>query len=231
MRISPLNHFFFFLTTDFDGTFGLNLDVPLSFINDSYTTFPTTYPNATLINKLLQNPGQKTKFETYLKDTVSILFNNATLGQRVYAIQNRLKPEVEWDRNITQRSPGVNYHWTYQQFLDNVDQPVNGVGGGGAGQWGVMQWIQTKSQHVANEFSLTLPTQPVNGPNTTVGTANAATSASASAGSSSSGTGVSSAQNSGDASSSTTSGASSYNSNMVMVLATAVVGVFATSMF
>lgn len=105
----------------------------------------------------------KTTFETYLKNVTSILFNPATLGRRVAAVQERLKPEVAWDRNITQRSPGINYHWTYQQFLDNINQPVSGVGGGGA-QWGLMQWVDAKSQVVAKEFALTLATQPVDPP-------------------------------------------------------------------
>lgn len=224
----PATKLWYYLPQDFDGTFGLNLDVPLDFVNQSYTTFPTTYPNATLINKLLENPTTKTKFETYLKDTVSVLFNNATLGRRVYAVQDRLKPEVEWDRNITQRSPGVDYHWTYQQFLDNVNEPVNGVGGGGANQWGVMQWIVTKSQLVATEFNLTLPSQPVNGPNTSTSTVSAS---SASTASTPSGTDKSSAQTSGDSSSSSSSAASSCNSNIVLVLASALVGVFASAMF
>jgi hypothetical protein len=220
----PASKLWYYLPQDFDGTFGLNLDVPLDFVNQSYTTFPTTYPNATLINKLLENNTTKTKFETYLKETVTVLFNNATLGQRVSAIQDRLKPEVAWDRNITQRSPGVNYHWTYQQFLDNVNEPVNGVGGGGAGQWGVMEWIRTKSQSVADEFSLTLPSKPVNGPSTSVAVTVSSVSSSASA----SGTDQSSGQTASDPSSSTPSAASSCNSNIMMVLASAV---FATAMF
>jgi hypothetical protein len=216
------------LTTDFDGTFGLNLDVPLSFVNESYTTFPDTYPNAVLINKLLENPTTKTTFETYLKDTVSVLFNNATLGRRVYAVQDRLKPEVAWDRNITQRSPGVNYHWTYQQFLDNVNTPVSGVGGGGANQWGVMQWIQTKSQLVATEFNLTLPTQPIDGP---APINEDSTPSNTSASSSPSGTNKSSAQTSGGPASSPASAASSSGVNIMLILASVVIGAFATTMF
>jgi CotH kinase protein len=152
------------MLTDFDGTFGLSIADPLDFVNRSYTTYPTTYPGAVMINKLLQNPTIKTTFETYLKDITTILFNNATLGNRVSAVQERLKPEVAWDRNITQRSPGVNYHWTYQQFLDNVWQPVNNEGGGGgAGQWGLMQWVVARSQAVAREFGLNLASVPVDG--------------------------------------------------------------------
>lgn len=117
-----------------------------------------------MINKLLQNPTIKTTFETYLKEITTQIFNNATLGNRVAAVQERLKPEVAWDRNITQQSPGVNYHWTYQQFLDNVWQPVNSEpSGGGAGQWGLMQWVVARSEFVAKEFGLTLPTSPVLG--------------------------------------------------------------------
>jgi hypothetical protein len=117
-----------------------------------------------MINKLLQNPTIKTTFETYLKEITTQLFNNATLGNRVAAVQERLKPEVAWDRNITQQSPGVNYHWTYQQFLDNVWKPVNSEpSGGGAGQWGLMEWVVARSEYVAKEFGLTLASSPVTG--------------------------------------------------------------------
>ena len=126
-----------------------------------------------MINKLLQNPTIKTTFETYLKEITTQLFNNATLGNRVAAVQERLKPEVAWDRNITQQSPGLNYHWTYQQFLDNVWEPVNGVGGGGAGQWGLMQWVVARSEFVAKEFGLTLATSPVNGSQPNISAASA----------------------------------------------------------
>jgi len=172
----PLDNKWYYIPQDFDGTFGLNLAENLDFVNKSYTTFPTTYPDAVMINKLLGNPTLKATFETYLKNVTTVLFNNATLGRRVSAIQERLKPEVAWDRNITQRSPGVNYHWTYQQFLDNVNVPVSGVGGGGA-QWGVLQWVIAKSELVAKEFGLTLATQPVDPPNSAN---NAATTSSSS---------------------------------------------------
>ncbi|KAG2181758.1 hypothetical protein INT44_008573 [Umbelopsis vinacea] len=160
----PKDGKWYYLPQDFDGTFGLSIPAALDFVDKSYTTWPTTYPEAVMINKLLQNPTVKTTFETYLKDITTQLFNNATLANRVLAVQERLKPEVAWDRNITQRSPGVNYHWTYQQFLENVYEPVNSaVGGDGAGQWGLLQWVAARSQVVAKEFGLTLATSPLTG--------------------------------------------------------------------
>ncbi|KAI8575830.1 hypothetical protein K450DRAFT_259744 [Umbelopsis ramanniana AG] len=160
----PADQRWYYLPQDFDGTFGLSIPADMDFVNKSYTTYPTTYPTATMINKLLQNPTIKTTFETYLKDITTTLFNNATLANRVLAVQERLKPEVAWDRNITQRSPGVNFHWTYQQFLDNVWEPVNSaVGGDGAGQWGLLGWVVARSDVVAKEFGLTLATTPVDG--------------------------------------------------------------------
>lgn len=155
------------LDQDFDATFGVNLDVPegKEFAKMSYTTLAGNYPNATLISNLLKNPSSKATFETYLKDTVQVLFNNVTLTNRVLAYHDFILPDLEWDRSITQRSPGINFNWTFEQATQNLFEGVTAAtpGTGGA-TWGLIEWIAARSQAVATEFKITITDKPLGPP-------------------------------------------------------------------
>lgn len=157
----------YYLGQDYDATFGVNLDVPegMQFTAVSYKDYPARYPGGIMMNRLLENADKKATFEKYLTETVRVLFNNATLTNRVLALHNFLLPDLEWDRSITQQSPGINFGWNFGQVTENLWQGVsapNANGGGAA--WGLVQWIVDRSAAVAKEFSITVVTEPAGPP-------------------------------------------------------------------
>ncbi|CAO3622269.1 unnamed protein product [Cunninghamella blakesleeana] len=167
----PTDKKWYYLGQDFDATFGVNIpDVDYrGFVNVPYTEYPTRYPNAILINNLLKNPKIKATFDTYIKDTVSILFNNVTLTNRILAYHEFILPDLKWDRSVKQRSPGIDFGWTFEQVTQNLYQAVespnlvqvgkeNSTGGAG---WGLIEWIAAKSQAVAKEYQITITDKPV----------------------------------------------------------------------
>ncbi|KAF9203297.1 hypothetical protein BGZ49_006557 [Haplosporangium sp. Z 27] len=157
------NNKWYYLAQDFDATFGVNLPTAdPTFVSWSYKSFPGNFSGGVMINGLLQNPTYQAKFESYLKSTVQVLFNNVTLTNRILKYHDFILPDLAWDRNITQRSPGINYGWTLAQATENlwggVQAPNNN---GGGASWGLIQWIVAKTAAVAQEFSIAVTTTPV----------------------------------------------------------------------
>ncbi|KAF9347793.1 hypothetical protein BGX26_000750 [Mortierella sp. AD094] len=165
------NNTWYYLAQDFDATFGVNIPtVDPTFVTWSYKNFPTQFPGGVLINGLLQNPTYQKTFETYLKNTVGVLFNNVTLTNRILKYHDFILPDLAWDRNITQRSPGINYGWTFAQTTENLWQGVmapNANGGGAT--FGLIEWIVKKSTAVAQEFTITISSSPVGPPTNATG--------------------------------------------------------------
>ncbi|KAF9128739.1 hypothetical protein BGW39_004800 [Mortierella sp. 14UC] len=172
----------YYLAQDFDATFGVNIpSVDPLFAEWSYTKYPAAFPGAVMINGLLQNPTRKAAFESYLKKTVEVLFNNVTLTNRILKYHEFILPDLAWDRNITQRSPGINFGWTFPQVTENLWQGVmSPLGTGGGANIGLIEWIVRKSTAVAKEFSITITPTPVGPPSSnqppTPGTSNPAPS-------------------------------------------------------
>ncbi|KAF9319751.1 hypothetical protein BGZ91_004884 [Linnemannia elongata] len=162
------NNKWFYLAQDFDATFGVNIPtVDPTFPEWSYTKYPAAFPGAVMINGLLENPTRKAAFETYLKKTVEVLFNNVTLTNRILKYHEFILPDLAWDRNITQRSPGINYGWTFPQVSQNLWEGVmSPLGTGGGATIGLIEWIVKKSNAVAKEFSVTITPTPVGPPTT-----------------------------------------------------------------
>ncbi|GAN09955.1 hypothetical protein MAM1_0306c09488 [Mucor ambiguus] len=196
----------YYLGQDYDATFGVNLASPegMQFTSVSYKDYPARYPGGIMINRLLENPDKKATFEKYLTETVRVLFNNVTLTNRVLALHNFLLPDLEWDRSITQQSPGINFGWNFGQVTENLWQGVsapNANGGGAA--WGLVQWIVERSTAVAKEFNVSIVTEPVGPPasannNTVTPGGGANTSSSNNGGASSAGNSNTAAQSNGD---------------------------------
>ncbi|KAI8089901.1 coth protein-domain-containing protein [Halteromyces radiatus] len=210
----PTDKKWYYLGQDFDATFGVNLDVPegKEFPKVSYTAFPQRYPGAVLINNLLKNANMKNKFETYLKDTVQVLFNNVTLTNRILAYHDFILPDLQWDRSIQQQSPGTNFGWTFEQVTQNLFQGVNAPNNNGGGaSFGLIEWIVAKSEAVASEFKITITDKPVGPPN---GNNNNTASGSSSGNHPSSSAGAQSAGSS-SAQDSLTSGASSTTTMII----------------
>ncbi|KAF9084560.1 hypothetical protein BGX27_003762 [Mortierella sp. AM989] len=125
---------------DFDATFGVNIHHnDTTFIEWSYKKYPTLFPGGVMINGLLQNPTYTQMFETYLKNTVQILFNNATLINRILKYHAFILPDFA--ENL--------WGWV----------PAPNANGGGAG-FGLIQWIVRKSEAVAKEFAITTTPTP-----------------------------------------------------------------------
>ncbi|KAI9024339.1 coth protein-domain-containing protein [Phycomyces nitens] len=179
----------YYLGQDYDGTFGVNLDVPegRDFIKVKYEDYATRYPNSVMINRLLENPKMKATFETYLKETVGSVFNNETLTSRVLAYHDFILPDLKWDRSIKQRSPGINYGWTFEQTAENLWSGVTGpLGNGGGAGWGLIEYIAAKAQVVSELYgteanSTPSGVTPAAGPTSSAAAAPASSSAAAAA--------------------------------------------------
>lgn len=196
----------YYLGQDYDATFGVNLASPegMQFTSVSYKDYPARYPGGIMINRLLENADKKATFEKYLTETVRVLFNNVTLTNRALALHNFLLPDLEWDRSITQQSPGINFGWNFAQVTENLWQGVaapNANGGGAA--WGLVQWIVERSTAVAKEFNISIVTEPAGPPasasnNTVTPGGGANTSSSNNGGASSTGNSNTAAQSNGE---------------------------------
>ncbi|KAG0356969.1 hypothetical protein BG005_004054 [Podila minutissima] len=160
------NNKWYYIGQDFDATFGVNIaNADPNFVAWSYTKYPAAFPNAVLINGLLENPKQKAKFESYIKKTVEVLFNNVTLTNRVLKYHEFILPDLAWDRNITQRSPGINFEWQFNQVTENLWNGVTSIKNtGGGANIGLIEWIIKKSTAVATEFKITITPTPVGPP-------------------------------------------------------------------
>jgi hypothetical protein len=139
-----------FVDQDFDNTFGINS--PINAVEEagkSYKTWEAAYQASAMIAKLLKVPSQRTKFETYLKDIVTYLYNDNVLVARINAMRSRLAEEVAWDRAIVQKSPGKDYAWTAADYELGFESATK------TSSIGFIKWIQERSNAVATEFSLT----------------------------------------------------------------------------
>ncbi|KAI9480830.1 MAG: coth protein-domain-containing protein [Benjaminiella poitrasii] len=157
----------YYLGQDYDATFGVNLAAPEgdAFISVSYKDWPARYPGGVMMNRLLENADKRALFEKYLTETVRVLFNNVTLTQRALAIHNFLLPDLEWDRSITQQSPGINFGWTFDQVTQNLWGAVSAPNqNGGGASWGLVPWIAQRAAAVAKEFNVSIVTEPVGPP-------------------------------------------------------------------
>lgn len=153
----------FYLGQDYDATFGVNLAVPedREFVRVSYKAWEDRFPGV-IMNGLLKNPNKRAVYENYLTETVRILFNNYTLTNRVLALHEFLKPDLEWDYSIVQRSPGIDYGWEKTAYMTNLYQWVPGTTGlGGGAAWGLIEWIAAKAEYMAQEFAIPIVTEHV----------------------------------------------------------------------
>ncbi|KAI7857689.1 coth protein-domain-containing protein [Circinella umbellata] len=154
------NDRWYYLGQDYDATFGVNLMTPegRDFVNVSYKDYPKRYPDSILINRLLENKKMRETFETYLKDTVRILFNEKTLNPRIIAYHNYIAPDLRWDRSIKQVAKhGIDFGWTFEQTSGNLYEKVSAPNdNGGGADFGLIEWIKLKSEAVAEEFDLTI---------------------------------------------------------------------------
>ncbi|ORX60515.1 hypothetical protein DM01DRAFT_1397602 [Hesseltinella vesiculosa] len=146
----------YFLAQDFDATFGININRPREFLSVPYTDYPDLFPGGFLINSFLTNDRLRATFEEYLVKTVTTLFNPDVLGAHVLAYHDFILPDLKWDRRIVQRSPGINYDWSFEHCTENLYSGVEGnnpTHGGGA-DWGLLEYIEAKSKVVARQFRL-----------------------------------------------------------------------------
>lgn len=155
---------FYFIDQDFDQTFGVSLGPPynmdgVEFPKKSYTELltrkwkldPLDAENRTIVNKLINPPSiLKPRFEGILTSTVKHLFNPIAFKRKVDALNQRFRPEVEWDRAISPRPhAGKTYGFTIQDFDVGINTATNKGGDG----WGIMEWVTIRATAVAAEFN------------------------------------------------------------------------------
>ncbi|ORZ24092.1 coth protein-domain-containing protein [Absidia repens] len=151
------NNLLYFLGQDFDATFGVNIPYGKQFVELPYTDYPEKFKDGVMINKLLQNKNIKSTFESYIKSTVTNVFNNNTLTNHVLKYHDFILPDLKWDRGIKQQSKGINFGWTFDQVTENLWHGVDAPNkNGGGAEWGLVEYIAKKSQVVAKQLGLQL---------------------------------------------------------------------------
>jgi hypothetical protein len=149
------NNKWYYLGQDYDGSFGVNL--PVDVLEWSYNDYTAKYPKSVLYNGFLQNDKLRATFESYMVDTVKVLFNNGTLGKHITEYRKLIAHDLKWDRSIVQRSPGIKYGWTFRDTYENiykgVDLKASGVGGA---QYGLTEWIDKKAKVVGKQFGFAI---------------------------------------------------------------------------
>lgn len=155
IEVSESQRKLYYLAQDFDATFGVNLAYGRDFVNVPYSDYSTLFPKGYLINKFLENPGAKATFEQYLKTTSQQIFNSDMLEPYITARHEFIKPDLDWDRSIKQRSPGNIFGWTADQTTENLYGPVvaSGKKSGGA-EWGLLEWIEAKQSAVFEDLNI-----------------------------------------------------------------------------
>lgn len=149
------NNKWYYLGQDYDNTLGINM--PVDSLQFSYKDYPAKNPNAVLINGFLTSPDLRATFESYISETVKKLFNNDTLSKHILAYREFIQYDLEWDRTITQRSPGWSYGWTFQNTYDNLFRSVEAPNNNGGGaEYGLIEWIDKKSKVAANDLGFQL---------------------------------------------------------------------------
>jgi len=108
-----------------------------------------------LLDRFLGCDGQqecvtKTYFENYLKNIVQHIFNPVAIGRKVEGYKDRLDEEVMWDTNLERfwKSPRAQFHFTYNDFVTNIDHPV------GAFPYGIIDWTTKMADTVCQQFGI-----------------------------------------------------------------------------
>jgi len=109
-----------------------------------------------ILNKLIGCDGKetcstKTYFENHLKNIVQHIFNPVAIGRKInegYKI--RLDEEIKWDTQLNRLhvSERSKFHFTYDDFITNIDQGV------GAFPYGIMDWTSKMADLVCNQFQI-----------------------------------------------------------------------------
>jgi hypothetical protein len=162
------NYKFYFICQDWDATFGLNTS-PSYFLNhDDYVKRSyKDYVNKKwiysgdayeskqryAIDKLLSNPGVKTRFEKLLKKIVTKIFNPVVIGKHLDALVERHREEVLWNYDVIKNKPiskrKQSIYWTIEDFEDNISE---GVGHGAT--YGIKQYVYLRAKAIKKEFGI-----------------------------------------------------------------------------
>jgi len=163
---SSSNYKFYFICQDWDGTFGLNLDLSnhayQGFMESSYKDlvnkewkvdeYDTEHRYA--IDKLLSNATLRARFETILKNIVKNIFNPIAISKRLDALVERHRDEVAWNYETINKHPlrkgsGTQLEWTMDDFETNI----NTASRHGA-SFGIKEFVYKRAKLIKEEFGL-----------------------------------------------------------------------------
>jgi len=168
---------YYFVDQDFDQTWGVGMAQqldPTTFPTRSYKDFihldwdnlnpDEEYDSATrvVIDKLIgcgnvdKNAQcySKSLFESHLKKIVKYIFNPTSLGNKIDAYKERLRPEIIWDtEKVTRLHTGTEqkFHFNINDFDSNID---SGKYQGSVNPWGLKDWVSTRADVVCKEFNI-----------------------------------------------------------------------------
>jgi len=172
---------YYFIDQDFDQTWGSNMKETLAAVTYP-TKFYTEYinkpvefwkavnadegelekGNRVILNKLIGCDGgetcqTKTYFENHLKNIVQHIFNPVAIRRKAEGYRDRLSEEVFWDTNLNRLhvNPASQFHFTYDDFIRNIDQPT------GAFPYGIIDWTEKMANLVCEKFDMEYDSVPL----------------------------------------------------------------------
>ncbi|KAI7902376.1 coth protein-domain-containing protein [Cokeromyces recurvatus] len=119
---NPDRNNFFYISSDMDLTLGSTMFKLDWMWSGNYSTFPGmgTRP---LMNKILQVPEFKQRYEELLVDIAKNLVNPVVMNSRINDIVNMLEEDVEWDRRL----PRVGKDVFSEMVNNNISSEVTAV--------------------------------------------------------------------------------------------------------
>ncbi|KAG0015762.1 hypothetical protein BGZ80_009647 [Entomortierella chlamydospora] len=135
--------------TDFDGTFG---NGPVDDANATYKNYYNFQPDHPLVSKLIiNNTAINAQFEQILKEIVSTAFKPEAMNAHIDSLHSMISLDAQWDCSLTRYSPGTNQNYTFEDFNNNLIEPVADMGAG------LKPWVESRAKTVAAELGFTIP--------------------------------------------------------------------------
>ncbi|KAG0175356.1 hypothetical protein DFQ28_000970 [Apophysomyces sp. BC1034] len=105
LYFNPQDQRFVYLPSDVDGSFGCTTVKLSDMWSGNYRTYPGMELNRPLVQKMLEVPELKQRFEHLLVELCEKLFNLDVMNQRIDDLVNMIREDVAWDKSIVRSRP------------------------------------------------------------------------------------------------------------------------------
>jgi len=151
---NPVSGKYMFMSFDFDLTLGIWDPYPVETPYTNWNSKRSTVPPA-LVQRVLYHPGLQKQFEEYLTTTIQKTFNINALGPRIDYFKKFLYDDMVWDKGVTPHAVALkkDKNFSLQDSLDGYEKAACGS------EFGIKQWIASRSQFVSKQFNKAIPTE------------------------------------------------------------------------